>query len=81
MTNGSGGSGSTAGDPHEFEHPVEIECADGPLLLRGDHLVPGPDGELHATTRPVSAVCRCARSSRLPWCDATHKFIRTPEAE
>ena len=27
------------------------------------------------TTRPVVAVCACARSQRAPWCDGTHKVV------
>lgn len=63
-------SGSTT-----FEHPDEIVCPGGPLLVRGDRVVEGPDGTEHRTTRPVSAVCRCARSQDLPWCDGTHKVL------
>jgi len=63
-------SGSTT-----FEHPDEIVCPGGPLLVRGDRVVEGPDGTEHHTTRPVSAVCRCARSQDLPWCDGTHKVL------
>ncbi|MFC6152210.1 CDGSH iron-sulfur domain-containing protein [Nocardioides yefusunii] len=25
--------------------------------------------------RPAVAVCRCLRSSLLPWCDGTHKVL------
>jgi CDGSH-type Zn-finger protein len=39
--------------------------------------VRAPDGEIHRTERPVSAVCRCGKSASLPWCDATHQAIRT----
>ena len=49
----------------------------GPLLIRGDIGVHAPDGEVHRTERPVSAVCRCGKSASLPWCDATHQMIRT----
>jgi CDGSH-type Zn-finger protein len=45
------------------------------MLLRGDHLVEDDAGDLHRTTRPVSAVCRCGKSSRRPWCDGTHKLL------
>lgn len=45
------------------------------MLLRGDHVVEGPDGVRHATRRPVSAVCRCHKSADLPWCDGTHKLL------
>ena len=48
-----------------FEHPDAIACPGGPLLVR-DH----PD-----SNRPVVAVCRCEKSSRLPWCDGTHKVL------
>ncbi len=51
-------------------------CPGGPMLLRGDHVVEDVDGGLHRTTRPVSAVCRCGKSGRSPWCDGTHKLLR-----
>jgi CDGSH-type Zn-finger protein len=59
----------------EFDHPDEIACPGGPLLVRGDRLVEGPDGVAHRTVRPVSAVCRCGHSGDLPWCDGTHKVL------
>ncbi|GAA0978706.1 hypothetical protein ENKNEFLB_00257 [Nocardioides aquaticus] len=55
--------------------PVRLPCAGGPLLLRGAAVVETSDGVRHATTRPVSALCRCGRSSIAPWCDATHKLL------
>jgi CDGSH-type Zn-finger protein len=56
---------------------VEVTpCPDGPLLVRGADAVRDKDGELHATTRPVVAVCTCDKSQRLPWCDGTHKVVR-----
>ena len=55
--------------------PDVIVCPGGPLLLRGDHVVQDEDGVEHLTRRPVSAVCRCGRSSTKPWCDGTHKAI------
>lgn len=58
-----------------FEHPRSLVCPGGPLLLRGRHVVEDADGVAHETTRPVSAVCRCARSGSLPWCDGTHKVL------
>lgn len=51
-------------------------CPQGPLLVRGADTVVDRDGEAHEVTRPVVAVCRCDRSSRMPWCDGTHKSIR-----
>jgi CDGSH-type Zn-finger protein len=50
-------------------------CADGPLLVRGADVVEDAQGIPHAVTRPVVAVCTCDRSSRLPWCDGTHKAV------
>lgn len=58
-----------------YDFPESVECPGGPLLVRGDQLIEGPDGSVHRTTRPVSAVCRCQRSAILPWCDGTHKVI------
>jgi CDGSH-type Zn-finger protein len=52
-----------------------VLCPDGPMLVRGQAVIEDADGTQHATTRPVSAVCRCGRTSRAPWCDGTHKLI------
>jgi CDGSH-type Zn-finger protein len=52
-----------------------VLCPGGPMLLRGEHVVVDDDGARHTTTRPVTAVCRCRRSARLPWCDGTHKVL------
>ncbi|WP_371811240.1 CDGSH iron-sulfur domain-containing protein [Aeromicrobium sp. CFBP 8757] len=62
-------------DEQGGEHPTVILCAGGPMLLRGDHVIEDADGVRHRTTRPVSAVCRCGKSSMQPWCDGTHKLI------
>lgn len=51
-----------------------VLCPGGPMLLRGEHVVLDEDGREHATTRPVSAVCRCGLSARTPWCDGSHKL-------
>ncbi len=59
----------------EFDHPDVVLCRGGPMLIRGDQVVEGADGTTHRTTRPVSAVCRCGKSSVQPWCDGTHKII------
>lgn len=59
----------------EFEHADIVLCPDGPMLLRGEHLVEDADGSVHRTSRSVSAVCRCGKSSIQPWCDGTHKAI------
>lgn len=59
----------------EFEHPEIVMCPNGPLLLRGKHLVRDRDGRLHETSRDVSAVCQCGHTATSPWCDGTHKVV------
>jgi CDGSH-type Zn-finger protein len=59
----------------DFDRPDVVVCPDGPLLIRGDHVVEAADGSRHRTTRPVSAVCRCGKTSRPPWCDGTHQLL------
>lgn len=51
-------------------------CPDGPVLVRGAEEWVDREGEAHALTRPVTAVCRCGGSAQQPWCDGTHK-VRT----
>ena len=59
----------------DFEHPDVVIEPDGPMLVRGATSVRDADGKLYAVDRPVVALCRCEKSSRMPWCDATHKVI------
>jgi CDGSH-type Zn-finger protein len=44
---------------------------DGPLVVRGDFEITGPDGEIIETGR-MAALCRCGRSARKPLCDNSH---------
>lgn len=53
-----------------------LACPRGPLLVRGADIVVDDEGVEHPVRRPVVAVCACGKSSRKPWCDATHKSIR-----
>jgi CDGSH-type Zn-finger protein len=62
-------------------HSEVILCPGGPMIIRGQHTVFDEDGEAHQTRRPVSAVCRCGKSSIRPWCDGTHKVIPGDPAE
>jgi CDGSH-type Zn-finger protein len=55
--------------------PEVIECLDGPLLVRGATSVRDRNDDVHLVTRPLVALCRCDKSSRLPWCDGTHKLL------
>ena len=50
-------------------------CPGGPMLVRGRLTIEDADGVRHETTRPVSAVCRCGKTGRPPWCDGTHKVL------
>jgi CDGSH-type Zn-finger protein len=59
----------------EFDHPDVVLCPDGPMLVRRARSIRDADGTVHPVERPVVAVCRCLKSSRLPWCDGTHKVI------
>ena len=57
---------------------VEIEPTDdGPALARHADVVIDPEGGRHQVTRPVVALCTCAKTQRHPWCDSTHKAIRS----
>src|SRR3954454_8464556 len=57
--------------------PVTVRiCPEGPLLVRGAESVVDGDGTAHRVTRPVVAVCACDKSSRMPWCDSTHKALQ-----
>ena len=58
-----------------YEHPDVVLVPDGPMLVRGITSVQDGQGVVHPVERPVVAVCRCLKSSRLPWCDGTHKVI------
>lgn len=50
-------------------------CSHGPELVRGASHVRDAQGTIWPVTRPVVALCRCARSARLPWCDGTHQVL------
>lgn len=59
----------------DIDHPDVVLQPHGPALVRGATSVQAEDGTVHAVERPVVALCRCEKSSRLPWCDGTHKVI------
>lgn len=52
-------------------------CPHGPALVRGAEQVIDQEGVAHEVTRPVVAVCVCGKSSLAPWCDGTHKSLRS----
>lgn len=60
---------------------VEIRpTPDGPILVRGADVVVDADGNRHAVTRPIVALCVCGKTSRGPWCDGTHKLGRRTDS-
>ena len=61
--------------PTEQRRADVVLCPGGPMLVRGPVVVEDDEGVQHPSTRPVSAICRCHRSARLPWCDASHKLL------
>ena len=66
-----------------FDAPDVVLCPGGPMLVRGARSVRDADGVVHEVDRPLVALCRCQKSSDLPWCDATHKLLpgdRRPDA-
>ncbi len=66
-------------EPGPLESPTPtpdvVLCPGGPILVRGAQIVQDAAGVNHATTRPVSAICRCGKTARAPWCDGTHKLL------
>ena len=64
----------------EFELQDVVLCPVGQMMVRCAESVQDADGRVHPVERPVVAVCRCLKSSRLPWCDATHKVIQRVDA-
>ena len=46
---------------------------DGPLIVRGDVEITGPDGEVLPRRRRTVALCRCGLSALKPFCDGSHK--------
>ncbi len=46
---------------------------DGPLLVRGDVDILGPDGTPLPRRRRTIALCRCGLSALKPFCDGSHK--------
>ena len=62
-------------EEEDFDHPDVVVVPRGPMLLRGATSVQDESGTVHPVRRPVVAICRCEKSSRLPFCDGTHKVI------
>lgn len=55
--------------------PVTITTyRDGPLLVRGPVELRDQEGNVIEKPGSVVALCRCGKSRRQPYCDATHKL-------
>jgi uncharacterized Fe-S cluster protein YjdI len=64
-----GGAAEAVGDE------VVIEAlANGPLAVRGNPRIVGPDGSILSTATRVT-FCRCGQSSSKPFCDGTHLLV------
>jgi CDGSH-type Zn-finger protein/uncharacterized Fe-S cluster protein YjdI len=59
-----------APEPLPAENVITVS-ADGPLYLRGDIEISGPDGTTLLKDTRV-ALCRCGASSNKPFCDGSH---------
>lgn len=71
-------TGALDGVEPSAEGAVEArQCPRGPMLLRGATSVQDAEGHPHPVTRPVVAVCVCGKTQRDPWCDGTHKVLRS----
>ncbi|MBN2613787.1 MAG: (4Fe-4S)-binding protein [Bacteroidales bacterium] len=57
----------------ETENEVRV-MRDGPLVIKGNFKVYGPDGTEYKRMKMVS-ICRCGASLQMPFCDGTHRKI------
>jgi Uncharacterized conserved protein len=65
---------------HEFEPSIELlqdpqEGASGPLFVKGKIPIESADGTTYELRNRVT-LCRCGRSTRIPFCDATHVSVK-----
>ena len=67
--------------PRDRARPTITPYPDGPLIVRGDVTVLGPDGAPLPRPRRTVALCRCGHSTIKPVCDGSHKLtgFRTEE--
>jgi CDGSH-type Zn-finger protein len=50
-----------------------ITKPNGPIIIDGDFVLDDGDGNL--TTHQRLALCRCAASGKMPYCDGSHNRI------
>lgn len=58
-----------------MNRPTVRAYPDGPLIVRGDVTILGPDGAPVPRRRATVALCRCGASTIKPFCDDSHKAI------
>lgn len=58
-------------EPADQQPSIHV-TRDGPLYVRGDVTVTGPDDAVVATGTRL-ALCRCGASQRKPFCDGSHR--------
>ena len=68
-------AGRVMSGPAAFDHPDEIACPGGPLLVRGDHVIEDPDGTHAPHHPPGQRGLPLHQLGVLPWCDGTHKVL------
>ncbi len=74
VAGGVGDAGTVSSREGGSREPVVVTpYPDGPLLVRGDVDIVGPDGEVVPRRRRTVALCRCGFSAIKPFCDGSHK--------
>ena len=61
------------------EHNTISVFPNGPLILRGDLEVQGPDGSVMLKDTRI-ALCRCGASNNKPFCDGSHAKVEFQDA-
>jgi len=59
----------------EDDHKASVEITiihNGPAIIRGKVKITSPDGNIFDECERTS-LCRCGRSSKMPFCDGSHK--------
>ena len=73
----------TAGPAEQNDKPNESESAprvevkvmkDGPLVIKGNFTIVGSGGN-ELRQMKMASFCRCGHSSKMPFCDGTHRKI------
>lgn len=59
----------------ETTNKTEVKIIkDGPVIIKGNFKITGPDGAEMKEMKSVS-LCRCGKSGRLPYCDGKHREV------